>query len=83
MENQRGLFFFWNNLYTRNVKTIFCEKEEFIIWIWFEALWNIWDCCIFPVVYSIAYFYLSCSDEEDSAQKGQATFFFFFFFSCN
>lgn len=35
-----SFIFFWNNPCAINVKTIFCEKEEFFIWMHFETLWN-------------------------------------------
>lgn len=38
--------------------------------VW-SSVEDIWDYCIFPVVYSIT---LRCLDKENSAQKGQAFF---------
>lgn len=66
----KGFILLWNNLCTRKVKTTFHEKE-FLIWLWFEALWNILGTAA-SFQRCAVYLYLRCLDEEDSAQKGHA-----------
>lgn len=72
------LIFFWNNPCARNVNSMFCEKEEFIIWIRFETLWNPYGTAA-SLQWYIVYIYLKYL-YEDSAQKSQATFFFLFYY---
>lgn len=77
MENQRVLFSSEIISAQDMWKLPFMEKEQFMIWIWFEALWDIVGTAA-SFQWCVVYVHLNTLNKEDSAQKGQAAFFFFF-----